>query len=378
MTKLQKDSSALSEQTAGLVSAKHHARRPEGFTIARIARKMHAVVGLILGAYFLLMSITGVVLVFADEIEDALIKVPAVQSNSPHLDLEGIVDKFTAQISGGKITFISVRNPNAYKIYFSKEGENASAYVNPADGIIYSDLSPPPVLEFVKDLHHNLLLGKPGRKANGACAIFLLLLAVSGSYLFVRSGLNKKNFSIRNAATKGISMFKSHRSLGMLSAPFLLIWAVSAINFAFPSEFKLMLTPFYSKTGDGANQPGHKRNLNELLHKAQIVAPNEKLEELSFPKSTNPAYRFWFTNKCGLLTEVWTSQDGTVLATTPPDSCPAAQSITPWLTRLHFGRAAGKPGKLLWALVGLSPALLFVTAAAARNGRVRRRRQNEE
>ena len=37
--------------------------------------------------------------------------------------------------------------------------------------------------------------------------------------------------------------------------------------------------------------------------------------------------------------------------------------ILRWLTRLHFGRFAGLPVKILWAIVGLAPACLFVTGA---------------
>jgi uncharacterized iron-regulated membrane protein len=34
-----------------------------------------------------------------------------------------------------------------------------------------------------------------------------------------------------------------------------------------------------------------------------------------------------------------------------------------WFTRIHFGRFAGAPVKMLWALFGLAPAALFVTGA---------------
>ena len=37
--------------------------------------------------------------------------------------------------------------------------------------------------------------------------------------------------------------------------------------------------------------------------------------------------------------------------------------ILRWLTRLHFGRFAGLPVQILWAIVGLAPACLFVTGA---------------
>ena len=37
--------------------------------------------------------------------------------------------------------------------------------------------------------------------------------------------------------------------------------------------------------------------------------------------------------------------------------------ILRWLTRLHFGRFAGLPVQILWAIVGLAPAGLFVTGA---------------
>jgi len=48
--------------------------------------------------------------------------------------------------------------------------------------------------------------------------------------------------------------------------------------------------------------------------------------------------------------------------------------ITYWLARAHFGRFGGWPTELIWAVFGLTPALLFVTGAVMWWNRVLRRR----
>ncbi|RPH56087.1 MAG: PepSY domain-containing protein, partial [Acidobacteria bacterium] len=51
-----------------------------------------------------------------------------------------------------------------------------------------------------------------------------------------------------------------------------------------------------------------------------------------------------------------------------------------WLTRLHFGRFAGWPVKVLWVIFGLVPPVLFVTGAVMwwnRVVRVNVRRAND-
>ena len=38
-------------------------------------------------------------------------------------------------------------------------------------------------------------------------------------------------------------------------------------------------------------------------------------------------------------------------------------TILYWIAYVHFGRFAGWPTKLLWALLGLAPSIMFVTGA---------------
>jgi len=48
-----------------------------------------------------------------------------------------------------------------------------------------------------------------------------------------------------------------------------------------------------------------------------------------------------------------------------------------WLARLHFGRFAGWPGRVLWVILGLAPAILFLTGALMWWNRALRRAARE-
>jgi uncharacterized iron-regulated membrane protein len=64
-----------------------------------------------------------------------------------------------------------------------------------------------------------------------------------------------------------------------------------------------------------------------------------------------------------------------------PNDVRIGDEILRWITRLHFGRFAGWPGKALWTAVGLIPLVLFITGAVMWWNRVLRpamQRSNRE
>lgn len=149
------------------------------------------------------------------------------------------------------------------------------------------------LMEWLVDLHDNLLAGPLGRTINGVCAMLVTVLVATGAVLWW-PGRGRWRTSLivpRPARTRRFS-WHLHSALGFWGFVLLAGWAVTGIYFAFPDPFEGLLN-FLDTDPTTYQRPG---------------------EEV-------------------LLTAI----------------------------RLHFGRFGGLSVRILWVILGLLPAALFVT-----------------
>jgi len=193
---------------------------PESVWVRRVLFQIHLWVGAGVGLYIVLMSVTGSLIVYRNELE---------------------------------------RNPS----------------------LVSS-------VEWIVNLHENLLLGKNGRFANGIGASCVILLCLTGAVIWW-PGIKhwRRAITVNWRSIFARFSWDLHSSLGFWGFLFVLMWGISGLYFAFPQIFDALF---------------------------------------SF---LDPADNF------------------------------SDQSLD-WLSRLHFGRF-GWFAELLWALLGLMPAVLSVT-----------------
>jgi uncharacterized iron-regulated membrane protein len=99
----------------------------------------------------------------------------------------------------------------------------------------------PPVLdavEWVVDLHDNLLGGERGRAVNGIGATLFFLLGLSGALLWW-PGKGRWTENLLTGWPEKTRRFaqRLHVSFGFWSLPMMLVWGLTAIYFAFPDPF---------------------------------------------------------------------------------------------------------------------------------------------
>jgi len=108
------------------------------------------------------------------------------------------------------------------------------------------------VVEWLVDLHENLLLGMPGRAMNGIGALGLALLCVTGLIVWwpgVAHWRRSMSVSLRSSFAR--LNWDLHNTLGFWCFLFVLMWAISGIYFAFPNAFNALLGFFQRPSGDG-------------------------------------------------------------------------------------------------------------------------------
>ena len=154
----------------------------------------------------------------------------------------------------------------------------------------------PAFVTWLAELHDDLLGGHTGRVANGVGAILIAALAIAGLVIWWpgRSSNWWRRMSLRRGVGGRRFTLDLHNMLGFWLFALVFVWALGGIYFGFPDVFNALADAF--KTGE-----------------------EETAASLAMQES---------------------------FAT---------------LARLHFGRAYGFSIKILWAILGLVPTVLFLT-----------------
>ena len=111
-------------------------------------------------------------------------------------------------------------------------------------------------IEWLVDLHDNLLLRSTGRMLNGAGGALVIVLVVTGLLLWW-PGWRQVPAALRidrPAASRRFAR-QLHNVLGVISCALLLIWALTAVYFAFPDLFERAID-FFDADLDDPYRPG--------------------------------------------------------------------------------------------------------------------------
>jgi uncharacterized iron-regulated membrane protein len=100
-------------------------------------------------------------------------------------------------------------------------------------------------IEWLVDLHDNLLSGECGRFVNGVGAICLTLLCLTGAVVWW-PGINhwRRSLTVNWKAHFARLMWDLHSAIGFWSFLFVLLWGISGIYFGFPQAFNAVFGLF--------------------------------------------------------------------------------------------------------------------------------------
>ena len=96
-------------------------------------------------------------------------------------------------------------------------------------------------VEWIVDLHENLLFGHPGRFANGIGAICVILLCFTGAVIWWPGITNwRRALGVNWNSHLGRLSWDMHSALGFWCFLFVLMWGISGLYFAFPQAFSAL------------------------------------------------------------------------------------------------------------------------------------------
>jgi len=93
-------------------------------------------------------------------------------------------------------------------------------------------------VEWLVDLHENLLFGMAGRAVNGVGAMCLTLLCLTGAIIWWPGYAHwRRRLTINWRSSFARVNWNLHNTLGFWCFLFVILWGVSGIYFAFPQQF---------------------------------------------------------------------------------------------------------------------------------------------
>jgi uncharacterized iron-regulated membrane protein len=289
-------------------------RRPQELFLRKLLFQIHLWTGIGVGVYVLVICVSGSVLVYRNELYRTFSPRPIVVAGSgASIALEDLKSAARAAYPGYEVTDVRKGETanHAVEITLTHGMKMKRRLLHPFTG---EDLGDPVPAGFrfttwLLDLHDNLLGGETGRRINGIGALLVTLLCLTGAIIWWPGIKNwRRSLALDHRANWTRLNWSLHSVLGFWFFVFILLWGITGMYLSFPQLF---------------------------------AAAFDFLEPFD---ESNSAER-------------------------------VVDRIQYWLAYLHFGRLGGRgiPGcgrglcdsttKVIWAVFGLVPPLLFVTGA---------------
>jgi uncharacterized iron-regulated membrane protein len=360
---------------------------PRKLAIRAIVFQIHLWCGIALGLYILLMSLTGVALVFHDEISEysnrRLLQVDRPVSSDRVIGPDEVRKLAMALTPGHRFNSISFpEGPGGtYRIAMEKKREFTFLYFHPQTGEHLGTLQQDTgFLRWLQLLHFNLLSGTTGRTVNGVGGLCLFLLCLTGVPLWWQ-GLRRWILGLKvgwRLSWKRIN-WDLHSATGIYTFCFAALWGLTGAYFAFPDATRAAVgwfLPVYpsvralrtAKPKADATTKGPTLRLDTLASAASAAAPGTRVTMILFPEAPSlparvlvmpedvPASAHHFRG------EVFVDRTSAkIVRTSLYQDATSGDVLIRWIVPLHFGTFGGLPIKLLWLFLGLTPGLLAVT-----------------
>jgi uncharacterized iron-regulated membrane protein len=379
--------------------------RPQQLFLRKAFFQVHLWAGLLLALYVIAIGISGSILVFKEEL------MPKPHVFNFHVDYNACTidqllhatDVANAKLPGmqaflascptpaNSLFTVTVREqPKRQQGAFQQRGgagagrpklKQRTIYVHPITGLVVGDADREASwLEWVEQLHVNLLLGRNGRVWNGIGASILLVITLSGIVLWwpgIQNWTRGLKLDFRKS-WKRIN-FDLHNVLGFWTLFFTLTWALTGMYFTWPKIFTTPVEKFspivsaaYPALQMKAAQqrppaPDVPLDVRSMIGQAQQESPEGHLEGIFYGTGPKPMFTVYLARR--ILGDysntdfVYLDQrSGRLLYTWHRGENKTVGDWFVWLVApLHFGTSWGQAFKAIWALLGLALPTLTIT-----------------
>ncbi|MBZ4191885.1 PepSY-associated TM helix domain-containing protein [Niabella beijingensis] len=347
--------------------------------------KWHLYLGIIAGALLAVVGLTGSILVFSDEIDQAFNKeLFFSMKQQKRYSLEEIAAIVPQKYPGKKVDYVYLpaeNQPNLSYVCYNFETEE-QFFIDPYTAELAGKrLHHSSFIGFVTELHTNLLMPGPGQYIVGLATLCLLILTISGLRLWIPQQYKKWKqwrsvLTINFKAGFKRQNYDWHNVLGIYSAPVVVMLSLTGFAITFGPLFIAFLFILTGRSPQSVQQIfGQKSEWvkgRPALSPVEAAAvakkqfPEAVIRGIAYPADSTGAYRFDLRsdgvskegNRIMLSIDQYT---GKLLLNSETDFPNIGNSYLTWIVPLHLGTFGGWPTRILACLGGLIPLLLFIT-----------------
>jgi uncharacterized iron-regulated membrane protein len=349
--------------------------------LRRLFIPVHRYLGLFLAVHFILLAITGSILVYRYEV-DALLNHDLYDAGpAPHqLRLDAWVQAASAVMPPGhKLYTLMPPNEERPPVYLRSIGSDdriIEYFLDPETAAVLGkrDYSST-LINQVFQLHAALLL-RPygGADAVGYSGLIMLLMTASGLYLWWPRGQQKlvRALKIKRRLRNLPLLLQWHNLPGAYGAVIFLLVALSGVYLSFPGAFASVTHAILPSQPTAPPVPtvaaySHSPKAPGLAwHAARAALPGANLVELYLPTTQAESYQFNMrvpleANSYGANQIYVDPGTGRVTGMRLVKTMSVADRVLSWQPSLHDGAIAGAVGRLVVCLSGLGIAALAIT-----------------
>ncbi|HWB50397.1 MAG TPA: PepSY domain-containing protein [Stellaceae bacterium] len=340
---------------------------------------VHKWTSLVCTAVLLLLCLTGLPLVFKDEIgrwSGTTIDPPVMPADTPRVSVDRFVADARARRPDDAVRYVSQSDDApAWFVSMGKTPDAAEAsavfkYDARTGAMIHDVPQRRGVIYVIETLHETLFAGLWGTLFLGAMGLLFMVALASGLVVYARFMRRLPFGTVRRHRTKRILWADLHNLLGIgmtawmlvvgltgvvntLAQPLLLYWRMT--------ELAEMTTPWR-----GRPPPAELGSLQGAIDAAREASPGMDVAFVGFPGSrfSTPHHYMVFLRGDTPLTARLLRP---VMIDAETDAVTASRSL-PWYLRLlllsqplHFGDYGGLPLKVIWALLDLAAIVILVS-----------------
>jgi uncharacterized iron-regulated membrane protein len=365
-------------------------RHPTRHSVRRYPRlaTIHRWLGVVLGLWFLLVGLSGALLVWRDEV-DAWLNPEWLRARAggPALDLDRIAERARHDHGLGRIERIHLPQAAGDVVRLQLraaasrvESGRIEAFIDPASGALLGvrglerwSLARADAMRTLYEFHRNILLGEPGSNFVGTAGFLLMTSVITGAVLaWPRTREKaKKLLHVNWRANFTRVAFDLHRSAGVLIAIVLLLTTTTGATLVYLNYVRDLVglvsrvepfpvLPFRQAPG------GQPLTLAQLAERVRAAFPERRIVEVRLSERGLSGTLFQLkapgdVHRLG-DTIAWAHPiTGEVLAERSARTRSAGEAFMHWLLPLHVGSAFGTAGLVAMCLAGVAPLVLALS-----------------
>ncbi|WP_153557428.1 PepSY-associated TM helix domain-containing protein [Roseimaritima sediminicola] len=346
--------------------------------------KVHRWLGLTVGLVFVLLGLTGSVLVFDHAIDEWLNpELLLTEGQGPSRSIAEIIDLAEDAYDDSSQTAIAVSRPRVengvWTVWFAagepEQPKFVGVYVDPYANVVTGQrVWGEDLMGWIYRLHYQLVAGRVGSILVGSIGVLVLVSIASGIVLWWPLWRHswRAAFAVRGGRRFNYDL---HKTFGICSAVLLTVVTFTGVYMEFPDAFTAVAKTFASVT-DGEPELASKKpsaaqplTPDQALEIAQQTFPGATFDHLHPPIGEDGTYEVAFRQDDEVQQSFGRSQvfldqyTGEVLEVRSPETFTAADAFFAWQYPLHNGEAFGLVGRWVVLFLGLTPAILYISGA---------------